>query len=89
MKRVGPQGIYKIFYLKNFYVTYMGPLPACINVYHMYAQCPQRPEKVPDPLELELCELPCRCRASARVAGAFFNQQALCVILKQGLSSLS
>lgn len=88
MKRVGSQGIYKIFYLKNFYVTYMGPLPACINVYHMYAQCPQRSEKVADPLELELCELLCRCQASARVAGDF-NHQALCVILKQGLSSLS
>lgn len=25
------QGIYKFFCIKNFYVTYMGPLPACIN----------------------------------------------------------
>jgi hypothetical protein len=32
----------------------MHVLPASVSAYHMPAWCPVMPEKVPDPLELEL-----------------------------------
>jgi len=43
----------KFFFLKVFYFAYVSALPAGTYAHHVL-QCPWRPEKLLDPLELEL-----------------------------------
>lgn len=41
----------KVYY---FYFIYLNVLPACMSMFYMHVWCPQRPEGVLGPLELEL-----------------------------------